>query len=133
MCRRRADPASRLIKFQARTPRVRPAREGILNILKLIDEHSGTGELSRKTEVLGPVRYTIAQYQGFTDGSGMPVPGVFRVEGSLDFGESRVPADLVGVHLTLRLENGRALRIMLTGTDGRILNEGNGPIGCSCC
>ena len=96
--------------------------------MRLIEECVGTGDLERKGEVLHRVRYRISRYQEFA-ANGMPVPGLHRVEGSVD----ATSEELVGVPLTLRLEDGRALAVVVASADGRILAEGHGPQRCSCC
>lgn len=101
-------------------------------MLKLVEECSGVGDLILNGEVLRQVRYTITRYQG-TAASGLPIPGLHRIEGSLALDAGAHTADLVGAPLTLKLEDGRALVITLTGSDGRILSEGHGPGRCSCC
>ena len=98
---------------------------------KLVEESSGTGELVHDGIVLGQVRYSIVRYQGMLVGSGMPIPGLHRLEGSTDYAVSDVT--LIGRPLTLRLEDGRALGVTLATRDGRLLSEGHGPGGCSCC
>jgi hypothetical protein len=100
-------------------------------MLRLMEEQSGTGQLEGRGPVL-QVRYQIARYQGFS-GSGMPVPGVFKLEGSLDLSPAHDPAALVGADLTLRLEDGRLLRITVADRSGRVLSEGHGPSRCLCC
>ena len=68
------------------------------------------------------------------EGSGMPIPGLHRVEGSVDLDGAEVAPDLVGACLTLKLEDGRSVPITLADADGRVLDEGHGPgRGCSCC
>lgn len=98
---------------------------------KLIEESSGTGELVKDGTVLGRVRYSISRYQGMLVGSGMPIPGLHRIEGSTDFEVTDV--SLIGKPLTLRLEDGRALGVVLAARDGRLLSEGHGPSRCLCC
>ena len=98
---------------------------------KLIEQSSGMGELEKDGTVLGRVRYSISRYQGLLVGSGMPIPGLHRIEGSTDFEVADV--SLIGRPLTLRLEDGRALGVALAARDGRLLSEGHGPGGCSCC
>ncbi len=102
-------------------------------MLKLVEESSGIGELVRQGSVLRQVRYSISRYQGIVEGSGMPVPGLFRIEGVIDAEAAAAVPELFGVPLTLRLDDGRALGVVLTGPDGRILSEGHGPSRCLCC
>ena len=97
-------------------------------MLKLVEECSGTGNLERRGEVVHRTRYRISRYQEFA-ANGMPVPGLHRVEGSVDAPSQ----DLVGVPLTLRLEDGRSLAVIVASADGRILAEGHGPSRCCCC
>jgi len=98
---------------------------------KLVEELSGTGDLEDQGTVLRRVRYSVARYQGMLVGSGMPIPGLHRLEGSTDFEVSDV--SLIGRPLLLRLEDGRALAVTIAARDGRLLSEGHGPGGCSCC
>ena len=99
---------------------------------KLIEQSTGTGELEKDGLVLSPVRYSITRYQGVLVGSGMPIPGLHRLEGTTDYEVADV--SLIGRPLTLRLEDGRAIGVTLASRDGRLLSEGHGPAGgCSCC
>mgnify|MGYP003578738596 CR=1 FL=1 len=102
-------------------------------VFKLVEECSGTGELIERGVVVRHVRYSVNRFQGMLEGSGMPIPGLHRIEGSIDV----APDDdgrLLGAPLTLRLEDGRSLAITLVDREGRILTEGHGPVGgCSCC
>jgi len=100
--------------------------------MKLVEELSGTGQLSREDRVLDQVRYKIKRYQGMTE-SGLPIPGLFRIEGSIDPDSAKSAADWLDVPLTLRLEDGRALAINLADANGRVLSEGHGPSRCMCC
>ena len=101
---------------------------------KLIEESTGTGELIENGAVLRKVRYSISRYQGMLLGSGMPIPGLHRIEGSVDYAIGDADAHLVGAPLTLRLEDGRSLPVTLADRSGRVLAEGHGPSGgCSCC
>ena len=103
-------------------------------VFKLVEECAGTGQLIDKHAVVREVRYTLSRYQGMLEGSGMPIPGLHRVEGSVDYDGTETPDHLVGSDFTLRLEDGRTLAITLAGRDGRILSVGHGPgRGCSCC
>ena len=99
---------------------------------RLTEELTGVGELFQDGTVLRRVRYSIARYQGFLVGSGMPIPGLHRIEGATDY--EVTDASLVGRPLTLRLEDGRTIGVTLAARDGRILSEGHGPGGgCQCC
>jgi hypothetical protein len=101
---------------------------------KLVEECSGSGALIHHGAVLRQVRYTISRYQGMLEGSGMPIPGLHRIEGSIDLNGDETEAGLVGEPLTLTLEDGRTLAVTLADCNGRILTEGHGPArGCSCC
>lgn len=82
---------------------------------------------------LRPVRYRISRYQAMVEGSGLPIPGLHRIEGSIDFDASKDSIDWIGVPLALKLEDGRVLGITLVGSDGRVLSEGHGPTKCLCC
>lgn len=100
-------------------------------MMKLVEEYAGVGDLSGAEESIPQVRYRIARYQGFIEHSGLPVPGVHRIEGSVE-----TSADLqavIGQPLTLRLEDGRAIAITIADTSGRVLAEGHGPMRCLCC
>jgi hypothetical protein len=99
---------------------------------KLVEESAGAGQLLKDGILLGDVRYSISRYQGVLVGSGMPIPGLHRLEGSTDF--AAADASLIGRPLVLRLEDGRAVAVTLASSDGRLLSEGHGPCGgCSCC
>jgi hypothetical protein len=102
--------------------------------MKLVEQCSGEGDLSRRQgEVIRRVRYRIARSQGMQSGNGLPIPGLHRIEGAIDV-ESGVDLEsLVGIPLTLRLEDGRALGITLADDQGRVLAEGHGPMRCLCC
>ena len=99
---------------------------------KLVEELTGLGDLLRDGKLLQRVRYSISRYQGMLVGSGMPIPGVHRIEGSTDYDVTDVT--IIGRPLTLRLEDGRAIGVTIAARDGRLLSEGHGPgRGCSCC
>ena len=101
----------------------------VVYMMKLIEESRGSGELVRDGETIRRVRYEVSRYQGMMEGSGLPVPGLFKIEGSID-GDF---TNLIGVPLGLRLEDTRLLAIIIVGPDGRILSEGHGPMKCGCC
>ncbi|HEX6998695.1 MAG TPA: hypothetical protein VF322_11155 [Gammaproteobacteria bacterium] len=100
--------------------------------LKLIERCAGVGELSGDGRSHRGVRYDVRRFQGMA-ASGLPVPGLFRIEGSLDVSDVPEAAELVGKPLTLTLDDGRALRVTLADASGRVLAEGHGPSRCSCC
>lgn len=100
-------------------------------MMKLVEEYAGVGDLSAKGALIPQVRYRIARYQGFVEHSGLPIPGLHRIEGSVDTATDLAP--LIGESLTLRLEDGRAIGITIADTTGRVLAEGHGPSRCLCC
>ena len=103
------------------------------NMMKLVEECEGTGELVRNSQTLRRIGYRICRYQGMTEGSGMPIPGLFRIEGSIDFDANQDGLDWLGESLGLKLEDGRVLGITLVDAGGRVLSEGHGPSKCLCC
>ena len=101
---------------------------------KAIEECAGTGDLMHNGALLRRVRYALTRYQGMLEGSGLPVPGLHRIEGIVDLVLPDEEERLVGAPLMLKLEDGRTLPITLADRQGRILTEGHGPSsGCSCC
>jgi len=100
-------------------------------MMKLVEECSGRGELRQGTESLQNVPYRIRRYQGMSDGSGLPIPGLFRTEGSVDLSEMTAESTpWIDVSLVLKLEDGRALAVTITDSTGRVLSEGHGPSNC---
>lgn len=101
---------------------------------RLVEECAGTGDLIRDGAVLGRVRYRLDRYQGMLEGSGMPIPGLHRVEGAVEASELASFPARAGDSVTLRLEDGRTVALTLADDEGRVLAEGHGPgRGCSCC
>lgn len=99
---------------------------------KLVEACTGRGNLKTKSDVL-PVRYTIDRYQGILDASGMPVPGLHRIEGAVALDDAPIPEELAGANVTLTLDDGRSVDLTMS-EDGRVLAVGHGPRGgCSCC
>ena len=84
-------------------------------------------------QAIRPIGYRVRRYQGMTEGSGMPIPGLFRIEGSIDFDTRSDSAEWLGTALGLKLEDGRVLGITIVDSAGRILSEGHGPSKCQCC
>jgi len=102
-------------------------------MMQLVEESSGIGELTLNEVVLRRVRYRLKRFQGTTEGSGLPIPGLHRIEGEIEFNANMDPIDWIGIPLNLKLENGSMLGITVVNNEGRILNEGHGPAKCLCC
>ena len=99
--------------------------------MKPVEEYAGEGQLSW----LGgscAVGYRLTRLQGMA-ANGMPVPGVFRIEGDLDLGGEQVPAAAVNSPVVLKLGDGRSMHVTVTTPEGRVLSEGHGPSRCLCC
>ena len=101
--------------------------------MKLVEEYVGIGSIRWPDRNIREVPYRISRYQGMAL-SGMPIPGLHRVEGAIALAGVADAAALVGKSLTLELEDGRTLALTLADANGRVLAEGHGPgHGCSCC
>jgi hypothetical protein len=101
--------------------------------VKLVEQYSGVGTLHWRERRFARVPYRINRFQGLAS-SGLPVPGVHRIEGTIDLDEVENAASLVGTPFMLELEDGRSLNLTLADSVGRVLAEGHGPgHGCSCC
>jgi hypothetical protein len=101
--------------------------------MQLVEQYAGIGSLRWGDRTVGPLPYRIARYQGMAT-SGLPVPGVHRIEGIVTLDGVAEAAALVGADVTLELEDGRTLALTVTDSVGRVLAEGHGPgRGCSCC
>ena len=101
--------------------------------MKLVEEYAGIGSVRWRDTTIGGIPYRINRYQGMAL-SGLPVPGLHRIEGTLTLTHVENAAALVGADIRLDLEDGRSLALTLTDADGRVLAEGHGPRhGCSCC
>ena len=87
----------------------------------------------RDGRTVRPIGYQVRRYQGMSEGSGMPIPGLFRIEGAVDFDANRDSVEWIGAGLGLKLEDGRVLGITIVDSGGRILSEGHGPSKCLCC
>jgi hypothetical protein len=98
-------------------------------MMKLVEECSGTGDLLQNGQTVRTIAYQVRRYQGMTEGSGMPIPGLFRVEGAVQMDSS----EWIGTSLGLKLDDGRVLGITIVDAAGRILSEGHGPSKCLCC
>ena len=98
----------------------------------LVEECAGVGHVGWRKQKFSPVPYRIRRYQGMTP-SGLPVPGVHRIEGEICIASIPDPVRFVDCDLTLELEDGRSIRIALADAAGRVLTEGHGPSRCGCC
>jgi hypothetical protein len=96
-----------------------------------VEEYTGEGELAW-TGGSCAVGYRLTRLQGMA-ANGMPVPGLFRIEGELDLRGESVPAFAVGSPVRLNLSDGRSMHVTLTTPDGHVLSEGHGPSRCLCC
>jgi hypothetical protein len=102
--------------------------------LKLVEESSGIGELLHHGELVRRVRYRVSIYQTTLGPGGLPVPGLHRIEGSIEIDGGGDASNLVGTDLALKLVDGRHLGIRLTDRNGRVESCRHGSFsGCSCC
>jgi hypothetical protein len=101
--------------------------------LKLVEQYAGVGSLRCGDRTFAAIPYRISRYQGMAT-SGLPIPGLQRIEGTLALASDPKAADLVGADVTLELEDGRSLALTVADASGRVLAEGHGPRrGCGCC
>lgn len=100
--------------------------------LKLVEECVGVGEVTVRDRVFPGIAYDVKRFQGMAP-SGLPVPGLHKIEGRLGVDCLADPHALVNAACTLRLEDGRTLRLTLMDAEGRVLAEGHGPSRCLCC
>ena len=97
-----------------------------------VEERTGIGSLRCSGKTWEGVRYGIARFQGMTP-AGLPVPGVHRFDGVVEFADAQARSDLVGRQLTLHLEDGSSVNLELLDADGRVVAQGHGPGRCMCC
>lgn len=101
--------------------------------MKLVEQYAGVGAVRLRDRTLGAIPYRISRYQGMAT-SGLPIPGLHRIEGTLAIASVPEAAALVGANVTLELEDGRSLALTVADSSGRVLAEGHGPKhGCGCC
>jgi len=101
--------------------------------LKLVEEYAGVGSLRFRDRTFAAIPYRISRFQGMAV-SGLPIPGLHRIEGNLALASLPEDADLVGADVLLELEDGRSLALTVADGNGRVLAEGHGPgRGCGCC
>ena len=101
--------------------------------MKLVEETSGIGELMMDGVTLCRVTYRLNRFQGVMESSGLPIPSLHRIEGSIEFHPKTDPHSWINVPLARKLQNGKILRITLVNTDNRILSEGHKPTKYLCC
>jgi hypothetical protein len=101
--------------------------------LKLVEQYAGVGSLRWRDRTFGAIPYRISRFQGMAV-SGLPVPGLHRIEGTVTIADAADAAALVGANIALNLEDGRTLSLTVADEHGRVLAEGHGPRhGCGCC
>jgi hypothetical protein len=101
--------------------------------LKLVEQYAGVGSLRWRDRTVGAIPYRISRFQGMAV-SGLPIPGLHRIEGTLALESVADAATLVGADVKLDLEDGRTLALTVADATGRVLSEGHGPKhGCGCC
>ena len=94
-----------------------------------MEETSGDGALLLNSRVLGSVRYQIKVFQGLF-GNGLPNPAERTVEGLVDGSDF---SGLLGINLTLQLQDGRRIGITISDESGTIHTRPACTTGCSCC
>jgi hypothetical protein len=105
----------------------------IKSMMKLIEECAGVGELMSEEESLRQVRYRLSRFQGMREGGDLPIPGLHRIEGTVEFDSPASVDGWIGTPLRLKIEDGRVFGITLMDAAGRILSVGHGPSKCLCC
>jgi hypothetical protein len=94
---------------------------------RLVEQPVGDGDLFEEGGRLGRVHYHLAVYQHFSE-EGEPVPANLEVEGRISGSDA---LDIPGLHrlgleLTLRLADGRALDFRLLHEDGTLHSTARG-------
>jgi hypothetical protein len=94
---------------------------------RLIEQPVGEGEVVEANGPVGRVHYHLAVYQHFSD-EGEPVPANLEVEGRISAHDDLDIAGLhrLGLELTLRLADGRALDFRVVHDDGTIHSTARG-------
>jgi len=94
---------------------------------RLIEQPVGEGEVFEENGRVGRVHYHLAVYQHFSE-AGEPVPANFEVEGRITAQDDLDVAGLhrLGLELTLRLTDGRALDFRIVHEDGTIHSTARG-------
>jgi len=97
-----------------------------------VEERRGTGSVTCAGVTYDSVAYSISRFQGMT-AAGLPVPGVHRLDGCVEFTDRNAQSMLAGRQIALRLEDGSVMSLELLDADGRVLADGHGPGRCLCC
>jgi hypothetical protein len=94
---------------------------------RLVEQPMGDGELFQEGGRLGRVHYHLGVYQHFS-GDDRPVPANLEVEGRITGDDALDIAGLsrLGLELTLRLADGRALDFHILREDGTIHSTARG-------
>jgi len=94
-----------------------------MNRLDVIEECRGVGRVCRDTgEFLRDAEYDLEVLQEIHETRSGDVPGLKRIEGTVEIGE--LDFNLVGEPLVLQLEDGRRLDFFYTDSGGTIANRG---------
>ena len=99
---------------------------------KKVETREGVGTVACAGETYANVRYGIARFQGMTR-AGLPVPGVHRLDGHLEFENTEALQALVGSEVSLHLDDGSVMKLELLDSEGRVVAHGHGPGRCLCC
>lgn len=102
-------------------------------MMKLVEEASGEGEIILDGIAVRRASYEIRRFQGMSDASGLPIPGMHRIEGFITVTPAADAREWLGLPLQLKLEDGRVFGVNMVDAGGRILSEGHGPSKCLCC
>ena len=102
-------------------------------MIRLLEECVGDEKLIEDGGATQAVAYRVRRFQGMTEGSGMPIPGLFRIEGAVELKSKQSLDARIGESLKLRLADGRVLAITVIDQNGNVLSEGHGPSKCLCC
>jgi hypothetical protein len=96
---------------------------------RLIEQPVGEGDVFGESGRVGRFHYHLAVYRHFSDEAGEPVPPHLEVEGRVTaLRDPEVVGGLhrLGIELTLRLADGRALDFKVVHEDGSIHSTGRG-------
>ena len=92
----------------------------------LLEDLHGVGPVLRDGQLVREMTYAIQIYQRTREtGRGEVILGATFIEGCVDYDISRDSIDLIGVALTLRLQDGRTLPFLICGDSGQIAAAGD--------